>query len=149
MYLLRLRLLISAYNGLIVRILEWKVKSNDNSILLSWAQHVICNMRQKLRFIPGFHLNNSDSNLNTEVRDDSLLTLFNPVKSHSMTGGFQASIQILQHSSLGWKCSNFSFMFNCWFSTCKTWKTLGFSSSLFIYHFLTADFYSLKLPFLG
>ena len=146
MYLLRLWLLISTYNQTIVRILEWKVKSNDNSILLSWAQHVICNMRQKLDLSQDFTLNNSDSNLNTKYAM-TLFTLFNPVKSHSMTGGFQTSIQILQHSSLGWICSNFSFMFNCWFSTCKTWKTLDFSSSLFICHFLIPHHYS--LTFLG
>ena len=75
MYLLRLWLLISTYNQTIVRILEWKVKSNDNSILLSSAQHVICNMRQKLDLSQDFTLNNSDSNLNTEVRDDSLHSL--------------------------------------------------------------------------
>ena len=80
----------------------------------------------------------------------TLFTLFNPVKSHSMTGGFQTSIQILQHSSLGWICSNFSFMFNCWFSTCKIGKTLGFSSSLFVSFFMYYHIKSIcKYVYLG
>ena len=35
-------------------------------------------------------------------------------------------------------------MFNCWFSTCKIGKTLGFSSSLFVSFFLISDLYCLE-----